>query len=300
MKMKGAPAKAGIFRKKSGKEAGFMASLLAMLFSSTISGAAAQLAYSLILSFIPLVMFVIALSARIGLPVGSIYQSLSMVLPEQSMAIVAGILSEVLGAKDLTAFSLFSALSFIAIGCRGFMRVSNVAEGTAEERPLIRYWLESYAFALMLTLALLASLAFVVFGAVLSRRFFAYESEPALFVAGRYILFCLISGLAFSGMYAWANKKKKRLSQTAPGGIAAGVLWMAVSLGFGAYVNGFANYGLLFGSLGGVFSMLIWLYYSSYVLIAGICINAAWPRLSSAPVSTDASPSFSTDRDLFS
>ncbi|MCL1802610.1 MAG: YihY/virulence factor BrkB family protein [Eubacteriaceae bacterium] len=259
----------------------FARELFPIIITSDFTGAAAQLAYALILSFIPLLMFVITIAARIELPVDDIYRSMALVLPAQSYSAVEGVMYEITESKSLTGFSLFSALSFIAMGCRGFMRVSNRAEGAQETRGLVKYWLESYIFALMIVISLVLSLILVVFGHVLSNfanRMLHIES-PWILDVTRYIVFIGMSGLAFSAMYSWSNINKKKLSETAPGGYSASILWVVVSAAFGYYVSNFSSYGLLFGSLGGIFMMLVWLYYSSYVLVLGICINSAVAKM---------------------
>jgi membrane protein len=47
----------------------------------------------------------------------------------------------------------------------------------------------------------------------------------------------------------------------------AGILWLAMTLGFGIYVANFTDYGATYGSLAAVIVLLTWLYLSSYVLM---------------------------------
>lgn len=255
----------------------FLRQLWPIVSTEAFSGAASQLAYSLLLAVIPLIMAVITIASRIDLPVEEIYRSLSLILPVQSYETVKGVINEVLASKNLTGFTIFSALSFVADGCRSFMYVSNVAEGVKESRSFAAYWAFSYVFAVSIVACLLLSLLLVVFGEAatnaLAKALLLRNSW--LIAAARYAGLIIFSGGVFTLMYAWVSEKKKKISETAAGGFSAAFLWVAISSAFGFYVSNFTNYGLLFGSLGGVFVLLVWLYYSSYALILGIAINSA-------------------------
>ena len=58
-----------------------------------------------------------------------------------------------------------------------------------------------------------------------------------------------------------------------PGTLAALAAWMALSWLYAMYVDSFANYSLLYGSIGTVIALMIWLYMSSVVLIMGAELN---------------------------
>lgn len=51
--------------------------------------------------------------------------------------------------------------------------------------------------------------------------------------------------------------------------------WMIVSIGFSVYVENFANYSVIYGTLGAVIVLLMWLYMTSFILILGAEYNAS-------------------------
>ena len=87
---------------------------------------------------------------------------------------------------------------------------------------------------------------------------------PAAAVAGYFALFFLYA-LAQDGRQPWRN--------IWPGTLAALTAWMAVSWLYAFYVDNIANYSLLYGSIGTVIALLMWLYMSSVVLIMGAELN---------------------------
>jgi len=60
-----------------------------------------------------------------------------------------------------------------------------------------------------------------------------------------------------------------------PGGAAAVVVWMVVSVGFEVYVNAFASYDTTYGALGTTIAGLIWLWLTNLTLLMGVELDAA-------------------------
>ena len=52
------------------------------------------------------------------------------------------------------------------------------------------------------------------------------------------------------------------------------MLWLGLSFGLRVYVTHFANYSAMYGSIGGVILLILWLYLSGVVLLLGAEINS--------------------------
>ena len=87
---------------------------------------------------------------------------------------------------------------------------------------------------------------------------------PVAAVAGYFALFFLYA-LAQDGRQPWRN--------IWPGTLAALGAWLLISWGYAVYVNDFANYSVLYGSIGTVIVLLIWLNLTALVLIMGAELN---------------------------
>ena len=59
-----------------------------------------------------------------------------------------------------------------------------------------------------------------------------------------------------------------------PGSVFALVGWLLASHGLRIYVASFANYNATYGSIGGVILLLLWLYVTGVILLAGAGVNA--------------------------
>ena len=88
---------------------------------------------------------------------------------------------------------------------------------------------------------------------------------PVAAVAGYFALFFLYA-LSQDGRQPWRN--------IWPGTITALVAWLALNWLYATYVENFADYSLLYGSIGTAIALLIWLYMTAVTLIMGAEFNA--------------------------
>ena len=62
-------------------------------------------------------------------------------------------------------------------------------------------------------------------------------------------------------------KERVRLRYALWGGVLFAILWMVAMQLFGYYIKHFANYSLTYGSLAAAITVVVWIYYSSFVLL---------------------------------
>ncbi len=84
----------------------------------------------------------------------------------------------------------------------------------------------------------------------------------------------VLLGLGLLYRYAPNRRRTARAGWITPGAIAATLLWALATWGFTFYLQNFANYNKIYGSLGAVIVMLLWLYISAFVCLLGAALNA--------------------------
>jgi len=62
---------------------------------------------------------------------------------------------------------------------------------------------------------------------------------------------------------------KQRWSHLIIASLVTTVLWIVATLLFRLYVQNFGAYNRTYGTIGGVIALLLWLYYSMFVLLVG-------------------------------
>jgi membrane protein len=91
----------------------------------------------------------------------------------------------------------------------------------------------------------------------------------------KWILIIAMLFFAISTLYYFVPAKKKDFRYISPGSIVATALFILTSMGFSAYVNDFGQYNKLYGSIGTLIVILIWLYLNSIALLVGFELNVS-------------------------
>lgn len=91
----------------------------------------------------------------------------------------------------------------------------------------------------------------------------------------KWLLIIVMLFFAISTLYYLVPARKKDFRYISPGSIVATSLFILTSLGFSAYVNNFGQYNKLYGSIGTLIVILIWLYLNSVALLVGFELNVS-------------------------
>jgi membrane protein len=167
--------------------------------------------------------------------------------------------------------SLWSAMG----GVKAMIDALNVIYEQKEGRNLIKLNLVALLFTMAGFAAfLLAMAAIVVLPLVLSPIGLGSLTEtltrvtrwPALLVV-------LLIGLAVLYRYG-PDRRAARWQWVTIGSLFAAVTWIAASFLFSWYLTSFANYNATYGSLGAVVGLMIWLWFSTIVVLLGAELNA--------------------------
>ena len=89
-------------------------------------------------------------------------------------------------------------------------------------------------------------------------------------------LLSITAGTSF--LYYLGPNHPRRLRSVYPGAILATALWWLATWLFGWYVRDIANYNVLYGSVGAVIALLVWMYLLSVIALFGCEINAQLDR----------------------
>jgi membrane protein len=91
----------------------------------------------------------------------------------------------------------------------------------------------------------------------------------------KWILIILLLFMAISALYYLAPAKRTDFKFLSPGSTLATLLFILTSLGFSAYVNSYGQYNKLYGWIGTLMIILIWLYLNSIALLIGFELNVS-------------------------
>jgi membrane protein len=100
-----------------------------------------------------------------------------------------------------------------------------------------------------------------------------------LWGATRWLIATLTSIAVIALIYHHAVPRTQPWHSVMPGAMLATILWFTTTVGFRAYLQHFGNFATIYGSLGAVMALLVWMYLISLVVLVGAEFNALlFPR----------------------
>ena len=100
-----------------------------------------------------------------------------------------------------------------------------------------------------------------------------YAGELILY--GKWLTILLILFIGIAILFHLGPSIENKWKLFTPGGILATLGIIITSIGFNYYINNFSQYNKLYGSIGTLMIILIWMYFNSIILLVGFELNAS-------------------------
>ena len=177
------------------------------------------------------------------------------------------------------AVALWSASNYVG----AFMRASNIAWETPEGRSFFKL----RPLQILVTLALVIMLALVASGAgahgpiveAVGGSIGVGDTALRIWDIAKWPVLLGVVILMFSVLYyATPNVKVPGFRVDHPGSAFAVIVWLIASALFAFYVANFGSYDKTYGTLGGVVTVLVWMWITNLALLFGVELNAERER----------------------
>ncbi len=245
-------------------------------------GICTQMSFYLILAFFPLLVFLISFVGRFIASFESLLDSLlKEFLPSLSYDYVANLLSRLTtNGSGSRYFLILISFFFATIAVRAIMIGLNQTYGQEESRTYLKVWALSLLFTFLLAIGIIIIIiaSFISFDIGVSILSLIGLSDSATDIVQIFaILFSwIISTLVFNLVYSKAPVDHLPFLSALPGSLFAFLgLTVAFQI-FAFFINNSSKYTTLYGSLGGLFALLIALYFISVIINLGGKVNLYW------------------------
>ncbi len=243
---------------------------------------AAALSYYFVVALFPALLALSALLAYLPIPdmFNTIVGTMARVVPPSGMALVRQIVGDVVLTHHgaVLSFSLIGALWTCSSGFSAMIDALNVAYDVPETRTLWRTRLITLELTFLVgTLIVVAFAAMIVgpqFGEFLAGHMGFTWSFAHLWPLCRFVLSALFIILAVECVYFLAPNIKQRFLASLPGATLAVVGWLVLSEGLSFYFRKLAHLNRTYGTVGGVIALLVWLYWTGFMVLLGADTNA--------------------------
>lgn len=262
------------------KKVSFIIGLIKKIFKDDIIGNGAQLAYFLMLAFIPFSIFLITLIGKSRISSDDLLMFLSTIMPKTSFELIKTTIGTIIDTQrsDVMWGSIILAIWVSSSGFGAVIKGLNMSYDVQETRSYILRKFLSIVYTLLLAWTIAMTLLLFVFGGVIEKFIILKLHHQFLinifWYAGRYSIILIVMFIIFLFLYNVTPCKRLGWKEVMPGAIFTTIGWIVTSLIFTFYVNNFNNYARIYGGLSAVFAIMIWLFISSLTLLVGGELNA--------------------------
>lgn len=245
---------------------------------------AQSIAFSFFLALFPSIIFIFTLIPYI--PIDNIQENLisilSEVMPENAFQFVDQTITDLVKNErgGLLSLGFFLALFFSSNGVLGIMSSFNKSLATFEQRnPLVQRWV-AIKLTVLLFVLLISSITLIVGGNFLLTWLLELfhrlnKFNFILFSALKYMVIMFLFFMTISTIYYYAPATTKKWKFMSTGSTIAALLMILTSVIFSYFVNNFGSYNRIYGSLGTIMALQIWIYLNSFILLIGFELNAS-------------------------
>lgn len=242
---------------------------------------AEALAFRILFSLFPFIIFLIALLGFLQVPefFSWLREQASPFLPAASKEQLDAVIQELqIPRAGLLSTGAATALWLASSAVRTLMKALNDAYAAKESRPAWKRYALSIVYTLGIAVMLVAAAAIMNFGPQAIRWITGGTALESVFVEVwtwlRWPVSLVLISVAVAIAYHLVPNVQHQFRLVSAGSVLSVTVWSVASLAFSYYVRNFANYDVMYGSIGVVIALLLYLYLSTSVLLFGAEVNA--------------------------
>ena len=215
----------------------------------------------------------------------AILRVLSNIMPHQAMNLLKSVIEETMIFNHGTLIAVIGIITTLVLSTNGvavILKGLNRAYKVEETRSFIYTRVLSFLMVFVNILVMFLTINIIIFGKViimfLVTHFGMSKGVAITILTLRWpVSFLALYLMAFLSYYILpdlrGNEAFKRRSAL-PGTMFFTTFWLLGSWGFSVYVNNLSTYNYVYGTIGAFFILMIWLYYTSILLLIGGEINS--------------------------
>jgi membrane protein len=260
---------------------------LLQLQKDNINERAGSMAFSFTISLFPLLIFLLNLIPYMQdffpyITTQNILNFVAEILPGEIYSQTEGTIMDIVSKprQSLLSFGFFFALFASTQGAMSMMSSFNSVYQTKENRSFLQSRGIAVSIVLILALTVFAASTVMIIGNIFISRL----DEMQLFNSGfmyflfsslKFLILLLMFYIATAFIFRFAPAVHDKWRFFSIGARLAGVLITLGFYGFTFYLNNFASYNKLYGSIGTLIALMLWLYITSMIVLVCFEVNVS-------------------------
>jgi membrane protein len=204
------------------------------------------------------------------------------VMPDNAFEAIKTTVYDIVNKQQsgLLSFGILMALYFSTNGLNALMESFNKAYAIFEHRSFV----VQRGLALLLTLlefgVLVVAVVLILGGSLAVDMLVMYGLIEATYMAlmlrvFEWVIILALIYIGISLLYYFGPAVAKRWRFFSVGSVVATILFVITSTAFSYYINHFGTYNKLYGSIGTLIVVMLWMYLNSIIILVGFELNAA-------------------------
>jgi membrane protein len=249
---------------------------------------ASSIAFLVFLASLPSIIFFFSLIPF--LPVQNFKHELldiiRMLLPSNaSESITKNIDIILVKRKGIPIMGLAIAMYFAVSAMMGVIDAFNSTIHAIESRKIFEKIRVAVILVIVMLILIVVSVTLVVLEKIFTMKLVSagilhVSIFKDILILTRWLIIAALIFCGISSIYYLGPAKRNRWKFVSPGSWVATILTLLASFGFSFFVNNYAPFNKIYGSIGTIMAILIWMNFNSIALLLGFELNAS---ISNAP-----------------
>jgi membrane protein len=246
----------------------------------SISAYSAQMAFFFILALFPFLIFLFLVLGKLSVDTDILIRILQMFFPSEVQSLIMDFIRKhiLVNNMNLISFSIIGTLWSASKGVRALMVSLNNAYEIQETRNFLLVRTLDMVYTVLIVIGIVVLLTLPNIGTNFFNTLNQYipiERELIdTYTIFKNVTLPIIIVVTILSMYKLLPNTKIKIKTIIWGSLFAIAGWFTLSYVFTIFLDNFANYSVVYGSLTTVIILMLWLYFSGIILIVGGEINA--------------------------
>ena len=256
------------------------------IINGTFSSRASAIAYSFFMAIFPFLLFVLNLIPYIRIQnfQARFLMFIDNLLPPQTHDFFYPVIADIAmnPRSSLLSVTFFLTLFLTANGVNAIFSAFEYSFHVTINRGFFKQYLVALAVAIFLAVVIIVTVGAILYGEYLIKvlKTDAYIDNDIFWVnVLQFAFFALMLYLVVATLYHYGVKEGRETSFFSIGALVTTLLFLLTTYFFGVYINNFAKYNELYGSIGALLIMMFYIWINSNLLLLGFELNVSLQRL---------------------
>lgn len=254
------------------------------LWNGSITVRASALSFTFFLALFPAIIFFFTLIPYIPIHgfQDTLLTMLKGIIPEDAYNAALTTLEDIIKRQHgkLLSIGFLATLYFATSGISGIMSAFNDSIHIAESRSFFKQRLSAILLVFILSILIIIAITLIIAGSatldyLLKNGYMQSDFTYYALLLSKWIIVVALFFFIISFLYYLAPDKHDRFRFISAGSTLTTILLILTSLGFNYYISSFSQYNKLYGSIGALIIILMWIYINAIVLLIGFELNVS-------------------------